>query len=440
MRAGFASVARWNATAHAAPMMSMRRIAVELERTIYVVAGLPIALRVSLGEGGCDKACNVTRRAFAQRYWRPQHPLEWLELVIGIVLTPLVVPLAALWFTARNGPVIRAREGKGVVTQLAEQVRLYFAAGILAPWYYIFSLHRDGDRRAPTFLQRCETKWGVFLLLRSRNGSPLSDKVAFAKRCEASGVRCVSTTLYLDRNTAPDVSALPDCDLFVKPARGRGGKGAERWDRVGPLIWSHDGETLDQVRLIEHLRARAQSTPFIVQRRIAPHPDLAPLTSGALPTVRALTCLNERNNPEVVAAVFRMSFGSSRTVDNIHAGGLACRVALESGILGPASNLGSDARLGWHGKHPTTGAQIESTLLPFWEELKALAIKAHEAFADRVMVGWDIAIDPDGPIIVEGNGSPDVDLMQRFMELGFCHQHRFGELLAHHLRERGFVR
>lgn len=71
---------------------------------------------------------------------------------------------------------------------------------------------------------------------------------------------------------------------------------------------------------------------------------------------------------------------------------------------------------------------------------KALAVKAHEAFADRVIVGWDIAIDPDGPIIVEGNGSPDMDLMQRFMELGFCHQHRFSELLAHHLCKRGYVR
>jgi hypothetical protein len=97
------------------------------------------------------------------------------------------------------------------------------------------------------------------------------------------------------------------------------------------------------------------------------------------------------------------------------------------------------ARLGWHDKHPTTGAQIEGTRLPFWEELRSLAIRAHEAFADRVIVGWDIAIDADGPIVVEGNGSPDVDLMQRFMELGFCQRHRFGELLAHHLRIRGYV-
>jgi hypothetical protein len=415
----------------------MRRIAVELERTIYVVAGLPIALRAR--SDGEEAACRDVRRGFAQRYWRPQRFLEWVELVIGITLAPLFVPLAALWFTGRNGPVIRAREGKGIARQFAEQLEFYFSAGILAPWYYIFSLHRDGVRRAPTFLQRCETKWGVFLLLRNRDGSPLSDKVAFAERCAAHGVRCVPTAIYLDGRSKADCSALPDGDLFVKPARGRGGKGAERWDRVAPRVWANGGDTLNDARLIERLIARAVEVPLLVQRRVKPHPEIAPLTSGALPTVRALTCLNEQDVPEVVAAVFRMSFGSSRTVDNIHAGGLACGVTLESGALGPASNLGSDARLGWHSKHPTTGAQIESVCLPRWDDVKALAVKAHEAFADRVIVGWDIAIDPEGPIVVEGNGSPDMDLMQRFMELGFCHEHRFGELLAHHLRGRGYV-
>src|SRR3954451_2199281 len=113
-------------------MQTGRRIAVELERTIYVIAGLPLALRG--GANGRDPVMATLRRAFARRYWAPRNAREWLELVAGLTLAPVVVPLAALWFTLRNGPVIRRREGKGLMRQFLEQLRLYANAGIVGPW------------------------------------------------------------------------------------------------------------------------------------------------------------------------------------------------------------------------------------------------------------------------------------------------------------------
>jgi hypothetical protein len=404
-----------------------------LERTIYVIAGLPIAIRGASLAPTPDAA--VIRRAFARRYWRPDLPRDAAALFFGLILTPVAVPATAFWFTFRNGPIIRQREGKRVLAQFAEQLRLYVVSGILAPWYYILSLHRDGVRRAPTFLQRCETKRGVYGLLKSENPTPLGQKQAFAARCAAAGVRCVACELVIDGNEA-DPARLPDCDLFVKPLIGCGGKGAERWDRIGPRTWSKGSEALDDRGLIDRLRARRRA--LVVQRRIRPYPALEVLTSGALPTVRAVTIIDELGRPEVVATVFRMSIGANRTVDNIHAGGLACGVSLDGGTMGLASNLGSDARLGWHRLHPTTGARIEGTRLPFWDEVKRLAIQAHNVFPDRLIVGWDIAIAEDGPIVIEGNRGPDMDLMQRFMETGFCGGHRFGELIAYHLAARGY--
>lgn len=410
-----------------------RRIAAELERTIYVIAGLPIALR--RGSNSPTLAGQHIRRAFAQRYWHPQSGRDVAELVVGLVVTPFAVPLAALWFTARNGPIVRRREGKGLLAQFLEQLRLYLSDGIVGPWYYILSLHRDGLRRAPTFLQRCETKRGIYALLRGKTGSPLGEKSKFAERCAAAGVRCVACEMVVDERS-PDPSNLPDCDLFVKPLTGSGGKGAERWDRVGPRTWSDGKVELGDSALVERLRAKRR--PMIVQKRVRPHPELERLTSGATPTVRALTMIDERGDPELVAAVFRMSFGKNRTVDNIHAGGLACAASFGEGRLGLASNLGSDARLGWTRNHPTTGARIEGTQLPYWGEVKALAVEAHRLFADRLLIGWDIAIAEEGPILIEGNRGPDMDLMQRFMETGFC-DHRLGDLIAWHLRARGYV-
>jgi hypothetical protein len=410
-----------------------RRLAGELERTVYAAAALPIAIR---GPSNAPTAAAAEiRAAFARQYWRPGSVTEAVELVAGIALAPIAVPLAALWFTARNGRTIRKREGKSLSGQFVEQLRLYAAAGIVGPWYYILSLHRDGFRRAPTFLQRCETKRGIYALLREKNGSPLGEKRLFAERCEAAGVSCVACEMVVD-GADPQSGALPDCDLFVKPLTGSGGKGAERWDRIGPKTWSDGSLRLGEHELIGRLSGKRR--PMIVQKRVRPHHALLPLTSGATPTVRALTMIDERGEPELVAAVFRMSFGANRTVDNIHAGGLACRVSIQEGRLGIASDLGSDARLGWVAEHPTTGARIEGTRLPYWTEVKELAVRAHRLFADRLLVGWDIAVTDDGPTIIEGNRGPDMDLMQRFMETGFC-DHRLGELIAWHLRSRGYV-
>ncbi len=139
----------------------------------------------------------------------------------------------------------------------------------------------------------------------------------------------------------------------------------------------------------------------------------------------------------VVSAVFRMSIGGNRTVDNLHAGGIASGVDLDTGALSSASNLGMDAKIGWLDRHPDTRVTIVGRKLPLWQETKDLAVKAHRAFDDRVLVGWDIAITDDGPVVVEGNSSPDLDITQRFGVP--VNASRFGELLAWHLKRRGFA-
>lgn len=314
-------------------------------------------------------------------------------------------------------------------------MRLHFSAGVLAPWYYIFSLYDDdGGKRANGYLQRFETKSSIFPLLKHRQGSPLNDKIRFAEYCDGRNVRCVQTVLGL-KGSAPGVD-LPDHDIFVKPSKGRGGRGAARWDRVAPRMFAGpDGERVNAAGLLSRLVEQSLDCPVIVQPRLSAHRELLEVTTGALPTVRIVTCLNERGEPELIGAVFRMSVGANRTVDNLHAGGIAANVDLGTGRLSRATDLGSNSRLGWLSTHPNTGALIENRVLPLWEETKQLALSAHREFTDRVVIGWDIAILEDGPIVVEGNGNPDMDILQRFMREGL-RRHRFGHLLAHHLRTR----
>jgi hypothetical protein len=412
-------------------------------RLVYRVAGLPIAVR-ALRHPPPHNPGKLVRSAYRTFYWAPHSPGELLELVLGLILSPLAVLGMMLWFTARNGGPIKARTGRSVRAQLADQIWLYVKAGVLPPWYYVYELHRHPVKRAArSFIQRCECKSGVPALLKDIRppASELTDKVEFARWCDEKKIPTVPVLGVVHENGVVGIRSLDQLqrDLFVKPVDGKGGRGTERWDYLGEgRHRSGDGRELDTSAMLISIAAASWAGSRIIQPRIRNHPDLLPLNNDALATVRALTCLDETGNPELLGAVLRMAVGSNHVVDNLHAGGIAAAVDLTTGRLGMASNLGMDCGLGWLDRHPDSDALIVGFRLPDWDEFRSFAESAHRAFSDRIMVGWDIAITPDGLLVVEGNGSPDLDIMQRAYRRGWMTD-RLGQLLSHHVVEFGCV-
>jgi hypothetical protein len=88
-------------------------------------------------------------------------------------------------------------------------------------------------------------------------------------------------------------------------------------------------------------------------------------------------------------------------------------VDLATGRLGVLTGDKISDALDWHSTHPITGARVEGRILPLWSEMRTLAEKAHRACCGRLVVGWDIALTAEGPMVVEGNGLPDVAFLQR---------------------------
>ena len=345
-----------------------------------------------------------------------------------------MLSILSLFFLWKNGTFVALHYQRPMWSQLSDHFRLFYFAGILPPWYYVFELYRQPTKRnARGFIMRWENKAGVIALLKERRPpkSIVSDKVAFARHCRRSGVSAIPL-IGVAKGGKLRFNRLFRGDWFVKPVDGKGGRGIERWDRVEQGVMRRGTETIAEADVVRRLIHRSMVDPCLIQPRVENHPDLADLNNGALATVRALTCLNETGRPELVGAVFRMAIGTNNVVDNLHAGGIVAQIDLSAGTLGPASNLGTDARLGWLSAHPVTGARIEGRRLPFAAELKPFSERAHLAFADRVIVGWDIAITADGLVLVEANGAPDLDIMQRSSRRGMM-RGRLGELLAFHL-------
>lgn len=423
-------------------MTSLKRRARDYGRKVtYRIAGLPIAVGALLPIRTAVTPARIIRGAYARQFWRPRAVADFGALLLALVLWPFALIGLQAAFVTKNGSLIARSSHRSRFRQLLDQTRLYFTAGVLPPWYYMFELYRHpANAFARDFIYRWESKGGVMGLLKEGARAPasaLTDKAEFARQCQAQGIATVPL-LAIVRDGRFEACGPIGRDLFVKPLAGRGGKGAERWDLKFGRYCNPAGQSLDRAKLVAVLKQRSLAEPLIVQPRFASHPALGNLSNGALTTVRLLTCLDERGQPELVGAAMRMAIGRNRTVDNLHAGGIAAAVDLAAGTLGPASDLGTDCRLGWMDFHPASGARITGTVVPLWAEIKTLAADAHRAFGDRVLIGWDIAPTAAGPVVVEGNGAPDLDIMQRFVRHGLMAA-RLGVLLAHHLSQLEIV-
>lgn len=248
----------------------------------------------------------------------------------------------------------------------------------------------------------------------------LTDKIRFYERCLAHGLPHPRVVATWRDGACRVVASDTDRPLLLKPARGEGGRGVRG---VRPLARGEPAQVHGAL-LREFQGCKG---PWLIQERIFPHPDLEQLALGALTTARITTIVNEEGEPEVASAVLRFASDPGVIVDNMKAGGLLSPIDLDSGLLGTAcQGYGG----GDHDVHPVTGAAIRGHLLPDWPRAKALAIEAHRrAFSEYALIGWDVGLAPDGPILIEGNAKPGVLMPQRAGRAGLGGQ-RYGALIA----------
>jgi hypothetical protein len=375
--------------------------------------------------------------------WRSANLARQLGYAALALLWPCIAAGMSIPWLRRNAAAIRALTGKGMARQFAEILRLAVAHHVTPQYYYMFELYLD-DRRAKAgdYLMRYETKEIAYRLLKpvgGESGTAIKNKLRFPDYCRAHDLPAVPIlAAFKQGRRIAGTGALPPTDLFIKRIFGKGGARAERWNWSGAFYRSTRGEECDAAALLQHVAALSQREAYLIQPAVSNHPDLADLMLGALATVRLLTCRDERGGYEVTNASFRTSVNPKSPVDNIHAGGIAAPVELATGRLGPASDLGKGPRFQWYDRHPVTDGQIAGRILPFWREAMALAVKAHAAFGEWVVIGWDVAILGDGPILIEGNKGPDVDLIQRPLRAPIG-SGRFGALLAYNLERSRFM-
>ena len=183
-----------------------------------------------------------------------------------------------------------------------------------------------------------------------------------------------------------------------------------------------DGECADSVLLIQSsegkiwngkeeisidgLKKAVSGGRYILQNVVEQHELVNMINPSCINTIRIITIRGKSGAINVFAASIRIGVSKDSFVDNRASGGMAVGIT-EEGRLKKYGfqhvEFGGKSE-----KHPVTGTVFEGYQLPFWDEVVDLVTKAHGCFRGIQSIGWDVAITPTGPILIEGNDNWEV--------------------------------
>lgn len=152
---------------------------------------------------------------------------------------------------------------------------------------------------------------------------------------------------------------------------------------------------------------KAIENRIFLEELVTQHPDLNVLCDKSVNTMRIMT-FNDNGSPRIIWMGLRVGNGVN-SIDNFHAKGMGVNIDINTGKL---VGKGIDKDLNEYAEHPTSHVKFDGFQIPCFEEAKQMVLKASLESDKILVVGWDVAISENGPVIIEGNRRPGFDLVQ----------------------------
>lgn len=140
----------------------------------------------------------------------------------------------------------------------------------------------------------------------------------------------------------------------------------------------------------------------LLEQFLEQHEDMASLYPGSVNTLRIVTYRDPRDEVHVLARVLKI--GNGGFIDNYSGGGMYTMVD----ETGRALHAAYDGEGTVFDRHPVTGTHIEGFQVPLFDEVIAFAKDLALRVPEMPYIGWDIAISPERPIVIEGNHNTGV--------------------------------
>jgi hypothetical protein len=181
--------------------------------------------------------------------------------------------------------------------------------------------------------------------------------------------------------------------VMAKVTDGLMGQGLEKLHAKDVADWSALHATLLEKR------------QYLVEEFITQHPEMARLCPTSVNTLRMITFF-DGETVHVLEGVLKM--GNGADVDNYGQGGMY--TVLDEG--GVARYPAFDKNSAIYSVHPMTGTPIVGFAVPLYDRVLAVLAEAGRIVPEIPYVGWDVAIGPDGVILIEGNYNTGVFQMK----------------------------
>lgn len=176
--------------------------------------------------------------------------------------------------------------------------------------------------------------------------------------------------------------------IIAKPNNGSGGKGIEK-------INTNDFPSSDH--LYQYLNEHKLS---LIEEVIEQKDYLNEIHDKSVNTIRIITITNGHET-SILTSFLRVGNGSF--VDNTCSGGMVVPIDIKTGkTIYPGTDLFEHV---YH-KHPLTKKELVGIDIKDWDASVKLVKEASKLCPTLKYIGWDVAVTPSGPCLVEGNPYP----------------------------------
>jgi hypothetical protein len=230
-----------------------------------------------------------------------------------------------------------------------------------------------------------------------------SDKVATAVLLSKAGFRVPEILTELARGAFVDVTKAPwtsGTRLFIKPRHGSGSRGAAAVLCGANGGFSvNDGPFTDAQGFSAFLRNLMRSDSILVQPFLGPSEETRDISPQAPTWLRIFTLRPWGGAPSLLSGTLQIipEPGKAKSGSGI----LAAPVSPDTGVLMDGILFRRPTER--FGFVPWNGARLAGRILADWHAARALALRAAELLPGSPLIGWDVLLTADGPVILEAN-------------------------------------